>query len=166
MAKRTHRYRTSTSWRFAGLLALAVALLVGSARRERGAEAGQTNAPPVPPYRVIAHHQHETTSVDRQFLARAFLKKVTNWPNGEGIRPVDQLHGSPVRNRFSEEVLGRSVLAVRNYWQQLIFSGRAVPPPELDSDEAVVRFVLRTPGAIGYVSGAADVRNARVINFR
>lgn len=151
----------SRAGRFTGLLALAAGLLWPPGRSPSARQAVASE----PPYLVIAHHP-DSGAVDRNFLARAFLKKVTSWPNGDGIRPVDQAHGSPIRRRFSEEVIGRSVLAVRNYWQQLIFSGRAVPPPELDSDEAVVRFVLRTPGAIGYVSGEADVRNARVLNFR
>ena len=43
------------------------------------------------------------------------------------------------------------------------FSGRDVPPPELESDEAVVNYVLEHRGAVGYVSGAAKVRGAKVV---
>jgi hypothetical protein len=55
------------------------------------------------------------------------------------------------------------VQAVRAYWQQLIFSGRGVPPVELESDEAVVAFVLKYPGAVGYVSGATNIGNAKAL---
>jgi hypothetical protein len=58
------------------------------------------------------------------------------------------------------------VQAVKSYWQQVIFSGRGVPPPELESDEAVIRYVLRFPGAVGYVSGTADVRGVKVLAVR
>jgi hypothetical protein len=34
----------------------------------------------------------------------------------------------------------------------MIFSGKAVPPPALDTDAAVVEFVRRNPYAVGYVS--------------
>jgi hypothetical protein len=117
-------------------------------------------------YRVIVHPGNADTSVERTFLAHAFLKKTTTWSDGETIRPVDLLGNSPVRRRFSEDVLERPVSAVRSYWQQLIFSGRGVPPPELDNDEAVVRYVIRHPGAVGYVSGSADVRNAKILGVR
>ena len=53
--------------------------------------------------------------------------------------------------------------ATRNYWQQMVFSGRELPPPELDSDEDVVRFVLKYPGAIGYVSEAANVERVKSV---
>jgi ABC-type phosphate transport system substrate-binding protein len=123
------------------------------------------SAPPAP-YLVIVHKDRPETSLDRRFLSRVFLKKATTWDDGQGVHPVDQASDARVRQRFSEEVIGRSVAAVRNYWQQLIFTGRGVPPPELDSDDAVVRFVTRHPGAVGYVSGDANLLNAKVIGVR
>jgi ABC-type phosphate transport system substrate-binding protein len=105
-------------------------------------------------YRLIVNPRNPAASVERRFLAEAFLKKTSSWPSGETIRPVDLAADSPARRRFTDEVLNRSVPAVKSYWQQLIFAGRDVPPPELDSDEAVIRYVQRYPGAIGYVSGA------------
>ena len=53
--------------------------------------------------------------------------------------------------------------AVKSYWQQLIFSGRAIPPPELDSDEEVVRYVAKYPGAVGYVSGGSELSGVRTV---
>jgi hypothetical protein len=47
-----------------------------------------------------------------------------------------------------------------------VFSGRGVPPPELDSEEQVVQFVLKNPGAIGYVSGNTGIEDVRVVSLR
>lgn len=123
----------------------------------------QSAAPPA--YRVIVHPQNPVTAIERRFVADAFLKKVTHWRHGEALRPVDLRDTAP-RRRFSEEVLARPVSAVRSYWQQQIFSGRGIPPPELDSDDEVVRFVLSNPGAIGYVSGHAELGGAKVLQLR
>jgi hypothetical protein len=71
-----------------------------------------------------------------------------------------------VRRLFTQAVIGRSVSAVRSYWQQPVFSGRDVPPPELDGDAAVVRWVLEHPGAVGYVGGDADLGAARVVTVK
>lgn len=117
-------------------------------------------------YRVIVHESNVTTVMERRVLADAFLKKITTWPGGPTIRPVDQVADSPARRKFSEEVLGRSVEAVRTYWQQQIFSGRALPPPEVDSDEEVVQYVQRYPGAVGYVSPKADTSGVRVVRIK
>lgn len=117
-------------------------------------------------FRVIVNPANPTTSVERRFLVDAFLKKTTRWPNDEPIRPVDLEPSSETRRRFSEEVLKRSVPAVKSYWQQMVFSGQNIPPPELDSDDQVVRFVMRNPGAVGYVSAAGNIEGAKVLSLR
>ncbi|MGH7280143.1 MAG: hypothetical protein ACRELY_01345, partial [Polyangiaceae bacterium] len=117
-------------------------------------------------YVVIANPNAGVSSVDRGFLADAFLKKTTSWPGGATIRPVDQRASSPVRRAFSEDVLHRSISEVKGYWQQRIFSGRDVPPPELDNDDDVVGYVMRYDGAVGYVSASTQLHGARVISIR
>lgn len=119
-----------------------------------------------PPFRVIVNAAHQATVADRKLLTDAFLKRITRWPGGELIRPVDLSGDSAVRRRFSEEVLGRSVAAVKSHWQQMIFAGRAIPPPELDTDDEVIRYVARHAGAVGYVSGVGDLAGVKVLAVR
>lgn len=120
----------------------------------------------LPPFQIVIHPQSTESALTREFLTEAFLKKTTRWPSGGLIRPVDLRFDSPVRHQFSERVLRRSVAAVRSYWQQRIFSGRGVPPPEVESDAAVVRYVQQHPGGVGYVSGGADTREVKVLTVR
>jgi ABC-type phosphate transport system substrate-binding protein len=127
---------------------------------------GTARAEAVPEFRVIVHPENPVSELSRDFLADAFLKRTTRWSNGEALRPVDQRPSSAVRQRFSDSVLRRSVAAVKNYWQQRIFSGRDLPPPEEDSDEAVVEFVINHRGALGYVSGSAKLENAKRVVVR
>lgn len=119
-----------------------------------------------PSFIVIVNPSNAVTTLDQAFVADAFLKKITHWSNDEVIRPVDLVPGSPVRRRFTEGVLRRSVEAVKGYWQQRIFSGRDVPPPELESDDEVVKYVLKYGGAIGYVSASANLSGSRVVTVR
>jgi ABC-type phosphate transport system substrate-binding protein len=126
--------------------------------------AGAQNAAP-PAFRVVVNHANPYGRLPREFVANAFLRKTSRWGHGETIRPVDQDGDSSVRRKFSSDVLRRSVSAVRNYWQQLIFSGRGLPPAELDSDQAVIGYVARNAGAIGYVSGSADVNGVKVVSL-
>ena len=121
--------------------------------------------PPALPFQVILHPSNPVASVDRKFLVDVFLGKTTRWSNEQPVRPVDLPTNSATRERFSNEALGRSVSAVKAYWLQVIFSGHGVPPPELDSDEQVVRFVARTVGAIGYVSGTAKIEGTKTISL-
>jgi ABC-type phosphate transport system substrate-binding protein len=119
--------------------------------------------PPPGAYVVIVNPANGLASIDRAYLQDIFLKKITRWPDGEAVRPVDLAANSPVRDRFTEELLGRSVDAVKAYWQQRIFSGRDVPPPELDSSEEVVAYVLRHPEAVGYVARATKLSGAKIL---
>ena len=131
-----------------------------------GGGSGVVNADGGTAIRVIVNPDNATGVVDRKFLAEAFLKKVTRWPNDELIRPVDQDPGSPTRRAFSDGVLKRSVSAVKSYWQQMVFSGGGVPPPELDSEGDVVKFVLKNRGAVGYVSVGVNLQGAKLLTVR
>jgi hypothetical protein len=142
----------------------AIALLVGLALSalSMAAAVAQSSSS----FRVVTHPSNSAVSVERSFLTDAFLKKTTRWPSDDAIYPVDQSADAAVRQQFSEQVLRRSVFAVRSYWQQRIFAGRGLPPPELESDEAVLRYVLSRPGAIGYVSERAQIGSAKVLSVR
>jgi len=117
-------------------------------------------------YRIVVNPANPVEAVDHRFLSEAFLKKTTRWPTDVLIRPVDQSTDSVSRRAFSEDVLKRSVAAVKSYWQQLVFSGRGVPPPELEDDGEVIKFVARNPGGIGYVSPGANVAGTKTIPVR
>jgi ABC-type phosphate transport system substrate-binding protein len=126
---------------------------------------GTAHANDAPPFLIIVDAANPLTTLDRKFLSEAFLKKKTRWPGGGVIRPVDQLAATNIRASFSERVIERTVGAVRSYWQQRIFAGRDVPPPELESDEAVVKYVLRQTGAVGYVSASVNIEGAKVLRI-
>ncbi len=99
-------------------------------------------------------------------MTDVFLKRTTRWNDGETAHPVDQRADSSVRRSFSDSVLRRSVSAVKRYWQQRIFSGRDLPPPELENDDAVVGYVLKHRGAIGYVSGGAKLDRTKSVSVQ
>ena len=117
-------------------------------------------------YRVIVNPANPMDELDRRFLAEAFLKKSTRWPNDDLIRPVDLNPGSAVRRAFSDDVVKKSVSTVKSYWQQMVFSGRGVPPPEMDNEDEVVSFVLKNRGAVGYVSPATNLLGAKILPLR
>jgi hypothetical protein len=144
-------------------VALCVAIVVGALLKTFDPGAFAQAPVPRPGYRLIVHPGNATSSIEQTFVAQAFLKKIHRWPDGETILPVDLDQDSPIRSRWSRDVLSRSVGAVRIYWQQMIFSGRELPPPEMRTEDDVVEYVLRRPGSIGYVSTEANLRGAKVI---
>ncbi len=119
-----------------------------------------------PSMRVVVNEANPVSSLSRDELCDRFLKKVSSWADGTLVLPVDQVEDAPVRDTFTREILRKSSSAVRAYWQQRIFSGRDIPPPQKDDDAAVLAFVRRNRGAIGYVSAAAPLAGVKVIVVR
>lgn len=115
---------------------------------------------------VIVNPDNPTRSIARDALSDIMLKRVTKWSDGQAAQPVDRDAGSFVRGRFSAIVHRKSVGAIKSYWQQQIFTGRAVPPVELRSDAEVVAHVQRTYGAVGYVASSANLGGAKVLTIR
>lgn len=114
-------------------------------------------------WKVIVHPSNPTTTITKGKLSKLLLKTTTTWDNGNKVMPVDQKVTSGTRDAVSRAVHGRSARVIKNWWNQQIFAGKGVPPPELASDAKVIAFVLSNPGAIGYVDGAAATGDAKVI---
>jgi ABC-type phosphate transport system substrate-binding protein len=133
---------------------LVVAIILLIANHTIAADSGDA-------YKVIVHPDNPATSVDSDFLRNAFLKQATNWSDGETVRPVE-LDVRPVRERFTREILRKSPEQLRNYWNQQIFSGKGVPPPRYSAAE-VISYVLKHPGAVGYIPAGVDPGGAKVV---
>lgn len=82
--------------------------------------------------------------------------------DGTRVQPVNLPAAHPLRRWFSQQVLGQPPEAMEGYWRDLYFNG-VVPPFVLASEEAVIRFVATTPGAIGYVSACPGDKRVRVL---
>ncbi len=114
---------------------------------------------------LIVHPDNPVTSVDRDFLRNAYLRKTTDWADGRSIRPNDLSPKFPARDRFTREVVKKTPAQLRSYWVQRIFSGKGVPPQELDSVASMIAHVLSDPGAVGYLPASADPGRAKVIRI-
>lgn len=126
--------------------ALLVASLVA------GAALGAPRAAAAQGFVVIVNSANSASTLPRAEVSALFLKQVTTWPDGSPVVVVDLNERAPARAAFSRTVIGRPATAVQSYWQQAVFSGRAVPPTQRASDGEVVEFVRTNPNAIGYVS--------------
>lgn len=83
-------------------------------------------------------------------LSLIFLRKKLYWPNGKRMRPANLPTQHPLRKQFSQRVLGSLPEAQSEYWNELYFHGTS-PPHVVNSQEAMLRYVAETNGAIGYV---------------
>lgn len=83
-------------------------------------------------------------------LGAIYWKKKQYWQGGARIHPVNLHAEHPLRIYFSKAVLGSLPSEQGDYWNGLYFHG-TTPPYSVQSEEAVLRYVSITKGAIGYV---------------
>jgi ABC-type phosphate transport system substrate-binding protein len=108
---------------------------------------------------IIVARDAPDYSINRVMLRDIYLKKIFLDDNGRPIVPVNLPPENPLRLSLAETLFNKSARQLQDYWNQRYFQGVA-PPHVLSSQEAVVQFVAKTPGAIGYI--AACRLDARV----
>ncbi len=119
-----------------------------------------------PAYQVIVHPDNPIDAIDAGFLRNAYLKKVGAWRSGVTIRPIDLPSRIGARADFVVDILKKTLPQLRNYWNQRVFSGKGVPPPQVDSVAAAIAYVLNHPGAVAYLPANASPGRAKVIEVR
>lgn len=146
-----------TSW----LLPLVAALLAPGGRSSAADSETRAGAA----YQIIVNPANRVSSVDRAFLSNVYLKKVATWRNDWTVRPVQLSRRFPLRDQFTREILKKSPSQLRSYWNRQIFSGKAVPPLEFETQEDVIKYVLANKGAIGYVAAGTSPRGAKIVRL-
>jgi ABC-type phosphate transport system substrate-binding protein len=114
---------------------------------------------------VIVNPANPVSELTKDEVSKLFLKRTTSWSAGGQVAAVDLAKSSKVREAFSQTVHKRATSAVDSYWQQQVFSGKDVPPPEKGADAEVVAFVKGNPGAIGYVA-AGSAAGVKVVSLK
>lgn len=83
-------------------------------------------------------------------LSLIYWRKQLYWAKGLRIKPVNLRAEHPLRQQFSQRILGTLPKQQIDYWNGLYFNGVS-PPHTVNSEEAVIRYVADTIGSIGYV---------------
>ncbi len=100
---------------------------------------------------IIGHKGSFDTIQNNDYFADYYLLKRKISPVGERVIPVNLPLSNPVRSQFSSAIFEHSPVALSEYWDRMSFRGLR-PPVVQQSEQAVILFVSRVKGAIGYVS--------------
>lgn len=99
---------------------------------------------------VIVPQNHSVHQLDANELSLMFWRKKLYWADGKRIQTLNYSATNPLRLQFSLSILKSTPETQTDYWNGLYFHGIS-PPYVLSSQEAMLRFVADTPGAIGYI---------------
>jgi hypothetical protein len=111
---------------------------------------------------IIAPALQAGKAPDTADLGLIYRRKKMLWPDGVRIQPTNLPPDHPLRRQFSQRVLGKTPEALASYWNNQYYHG-ITPPRVFASEEAILRFVAETPGAIGYVQACKPDSRVRVL---
>lgn len=111
---------------------------------------------------VIANAHVSFDSLTQGELRRIFLGQTGNFPNGETAEPLDV--SGDFRNAFYEFILKKSSTQVENYWAGMIFTGKAMPPRQIQQ-QAVKQTVAASLRAISYIDRSQVDSSVKIISI-
>ena len=114
---------------------------------------------------VIANPGVAAADVSKAELRDIFTGASSSLKGGVQVTPVLLKEGA-VQDGFLDLYVGKSDSAFRAGWRSLLFSGQGVMPRTLDSDAAMVEYVARTAGAIGYIGKTAPHEGVKILAVR
>ena len=99
---------------------------------------------------IITRRDSNLTSLSLETLKLVYLRKLMLDDNNIRWIPLNLSSSHELRQAFSLVLFKKLPEDQEDYWNEQYFQGIS-PPQVLASEEAVLRFVAMTPGAIGYV---------------
>ncbi|MDD5228853.1 MAG: hypothetical protein PHN45_06855 [Methylococcales bacterium] len=99
---------------------------------------------------IIANKNLPTTQLEKSDIAAIYLLKKKHWENGDDIMPINLPATADARTHFTAQVFDSTPEKLGSYWDKMLFKGET-PPVMQNSEQAVIMFVERINGAIGYV---------------
>jgi ABC-type phosphate transport system substrate-binding protein len=114
---------------------------------------------------IVAHKSFPDASLTKDELKQIALGDKSSVSGGEKVTFVTLEQGA-VHEEFLKLYVEKSSFQFANYWKQMIFTGKGKPPRAFKTDAELISFVGATKGAIGYVSGGADVSSVKVVSIQ
>ena len=111
---------------------------------------------------VIVNPHVSFNALTKGELRRIFLGQTGKFPNGYSAIPFDV--SGDYRNRFYQDILVKTPESVETYWANTIFTGKAQPPRQVQSNEAK-QLVAASPRAISYIDRSQVDASVKVINI-
>ncbi len=114
---------------------------------------------------VVVVNPANTNTLDSKVVQRIFLGKDKKFGDGSTTIAVNQVADTQIRQNFDQSILGRNSSQVSAYWSKLVFTGKGIPPKEVNSDADVIDLVSKNPSVIGYIDKASATDAVKVIEL-
>ena len=100
---------------------------------------------------IVTQPSNEVSNLSLETLKLVYLRKLMLDSNGKRWLPLNLPSSHELRIAFSLALFKSLPDEQESFWNEQYYQG-ITPPHVVASEEAVLRFVAITPGAIGYVN--------------
>ena len=101
------------------------------------------------PLVVIVHPSNRFDTLSRSKVCYLFLRRVSRWPWGAEVAPVELSNPNKVRGEFIAQVLRTTEEQLQAYWIDQRTTRGVSPPVQVPDVQSVKALVAARPGAIG-----------------
>lgn len=112
---------------------------------------------------VIAHPDTRIEGISMTELHNIYMGISKTFNDGTRAVPVHQAKGQAARQQFFTKVLKKTENQMNRYWSRRKFSGKGNPPDTLADSKAVQKWVMSTPGGLGYIEDRYLGRGVKVL---
>lgn len=112
---------------------------------------------------VIGHPLIGVNALTAEQVRNIYLSKLKVLSNGVAVTPVDQVQDNPHRQAFYEKIVKLSARELGAYWSKRAFMEEKGRPPSISGDAAIIQWVSKNKGAVGYVSAPPNNNGVQVL---
>jgi len=112
---------------------------------------------------IIGNKNIAGEKLDAATVKSVFLGKKVAWDGAGGRVVLAVLIAGPVADEFLKTAVDMNASAFNNHWRRLAMTGGGTAPKAFYKDEDLRKFVAETPGAIGFIDGAAADASVAVL---
>ena len=110
---------------------------------------------------IVTHADNTGLRLSREQIRNLFMGASV----GRDLQPVALPPGNRTRSLFNIKIVCLSDSRVQSYWAQMKFTGRRPPPQIVNSEKAMVQYLLDTPDSIGYLTADTDLPEDLIVIY-
>lgn len=111
--------------------------------------------------KVITHNESNAKALTAQKLRAIFTLRQQYWRDGTPIRLFVLPANHAVHQEFTRTALGLYPYQLQRSWDRLSFSGVAMGPTEVRSEQEMIAAIKTHKGAIGYINVSLSATEAQ-----
>ena len=102
---------------------------------------------------VVGNTGNKQIQLNRQQVRNLFMGGALPYDlEAVALPPENQ-----TRVLFNSRVVGLTESRIQSYWAQMRFTGRKKEPKEVDTERAILEYVMKNPGAVGYLPAGISI---------